>query len=533
MKAAVGKLWNAVTGPSGSTSAHVDPAQQSAAAPGTAYEDSVLPEVYVPAAPLLSIGSTRLVKLATLRGHADRVWAVAWHPSGDVLASCSGDTTIKLWSRDPAAAEAAADDASDGTSATFRNDRHWRCIGTLDGEHSRTVRALAWSPDGSRLAAACFDATVSIWRRSSAQFDMVLETVLDGHENEVKSVAWDAAGRIVASCARDKTIQLWEDDSPVPPVNVNGKAHEDDDDDGGDDVADAPDDDGDDDDVDRNYDCAAVLQGHSQDVKAVRFHPDDHRTIVSCGYDDTIKVWVEAKQRKDDWHCVQTIIAHDSTVWTIEFQPVRTPSSSSSRRKKSGESSTEPLPRLLCSAGDDGRLFLFRHADAGERGAPSALGHRWALTGGCAEGQPHGGSAVFALDWCPITALNAMGTLSVASVMVSAGGDDGLVVHEVTLNDTGDDAVAERPAQAGTAALSAAPGVMRNDRKLVVRTMHTERDAHSADVNCVRFAPLRRTAETAMHGASSESPCAPLLASCSDDGTVCIWRLLGVQNANC
>ena len=42
-------------------------------------------------------------------------------------------------------------------------------------------------------------------------------------------------------------------------------------------------------DGDRDFECAAVLTGHSQDVKSVAFHPHKE-LLVSCSYDDSIKV---------------------------------------------------------------------------------------------------------------------------------------------------------------------------------------------------------------------------------------------------
>lgn len=46
-------------------------------------------------------------------------------------------------------------------------------------------------------------------------------------------------------------------------------------------------------------------QGHTQDVKAVAWHPDGDR-LVSCSYDDALRVW-EPDIDGDDWHCAQTI----------------------------------------------------------------------------------------------------------------------------------------------------------------------------------------------------------------------------------
>lgn len=38
--------------------------------------------------------------------------------------------------------------------------------------------------------------------------------------------------------------------------------------------------------------------------------------LLSCSYDDTIKVW---KDDEDDWDCIETIEGHKSTVWEACF----------------------------------------------------------------------------------------------------------------------------------------------------------------------------------------------------------------------
>lgn len=216
-------------------------------------------------------GNFDLKEIQQLEGHIDRVWGLAWNPvTGDggvpaVLASCSGDKTVRIWEQRPSGS--------------------WHCKAVLEDTHNRTVRSCAWSPNGRLLATASFDATTAVWEHAGGDYDCI--ATLEGHENEVKSVSWSASGSLLATCGRDKSVWIWE----MHPGN--------------------------------EFECVSVLQGHKQDVKMVQWHPF-YDVLVSVSYDNTIKVWAEDGD-SDDWHCVQTLgeanSGHSSTVWAISFNP--------------------------------------------------------------------------------------------------------------------------------------------------------------------------------------------------------------------
>lgn len=117
-----------------------------------------------------------------------------------MLASCSADRTVRLYTYNQ---------TPEGPGIKFSH------VTTIATGHTKTTRALAWSPSGTSLAVASFDSNVSVWERDTDE-DGSLSTewecaaTLEGHETECKSVGYSSSGTFLASCSRDKTVWLWE-----------------------------------------------------------------------------------------------------------------------------------------------------------------------------------------------------------------------------------------------------------------------------------------------------------------------------------
>ena len=81
--------------------------------------------------------------------------------------------------------------------------------------HTGSLRALAWSPDGQWLASAGEDRTVHIWNAANGATTFIYRE----HTHTITSLAWSPDSQFIASCSLDQSVQIWRRDNGYRYVN--------------------------------------------------------------------------------------------------------------------------------------------------------------------------------------------------------------------------------------------------------------------------------------------------------------------------
>jgi WD40 repeat protein len=130
-----------------------------------------------------------------LSGHENFVTKAAFSPDSRLLASCSEDHSVRVWDIEPLSLTSPASSEGEGIG---------RCR-VLRG-HTDEVFAVAFHPDGTRLATAGRDGAVWLWDLTRGE-QLVR---LPGHKSYVWSLAFSPDGTTLASGSGDTTVRLWD-----------------------------------------------------------------------------------------------------------------------------------------------------------------------------------------------------------------------------------------------------------------------------------------------------------------------------------
>ncbi|HEY7326545.1 MAG TPA: hypothetical protein VH592_02825 [Gemmataceae bacterium] len=205
--------------------------------------------------------------VATMKGHSEAVYSVAFTPDGKHVVSGSGDHTVKVWDsatgkeiksfggqaghQNLVMSVSISPDggliASGGTDNTARlwdlpSSSPLRALAKSEG-----ASFLAVSPDSTKLAGGDKDGHVKIWNTADGKEFFQLA----GHRGPVTGLAFSANGQLLISCGKDRTLRFWNP--------ANGQS-------------------------------LGVLGAHASEVRGLAVSPNNN-AVYSVGADGTLKYW--------------------------------------------------------------------------------------------------------------------------------------------------------------------------------------------------------------------------------------------------
>ena len=220
--------------------------------------------------------------------HGGVVQAVAYSPiDSQLIASAGGGHTIKLW-----------DLGEDSV--------------TILGNHTKTVNAIAFSPDGKKLVSGSDDYTIKLWDIEKQRRIVTLRHTTDFAQSQIKEVSFSPNGQMFATAGYH--VKLWDvhtyrelmtfrhdewvialafsmDGRFLAIGDVSGKVR----------IRNI-----------RNQLEVANFQADADLISALQFSPDN-QILASAGYNSGVKLW-----RLSNWEHIGTLPTK-ATVTDLNF----------------------------------------------------------------------------------------------------------------------------------------------------------------------------------------------------------------------
>jgi pre-mRNA-processing factor 19 len=161
---------------------------------------------------------------ATLTAHTKKVTDVAFHPTADLVITCSADKTVKLWSCEgKKVALAHTLTGHDGVVTecsihptgsylgTSSDDGSWACYdlstaALLKRVQTNEATSFQFHPDGAIFGTGHSDSMIRIWDAASASNVATFE----GHSKGISSLCFSENGYHLISGSADGLVKFWD-----------------------------------------------------------------------------------------------------------------------------------------------------------------------------------------------------------------------------------------------------------------------------------------------------------------------------------
>ena len=225
------------------------------------------------------------VKLLTYNGHSDFVFAAAWSPQSQYIASGGADQTVQVWNAVDGMLQSTYQHQAIVTAIAWSPDGNyiasggdndivyvWDTTGPIEKPVSKYnggghLWGLEWSPDGKFIALGVGSNrhTVIIYNTSNKALKLICNT----GTADVWNIAWSPDGRYIAAACQDNALACQDNalacqDNTVQIFDIEENGHK-----------------------------KLTFSLHKDHVWGVDWSPDG-RYIASGGFDNKIFVW-EAK----------------------------------------------------------------------------------------------------------------------------------------------------------------------------------------------------------------------------------------------